>query len=363
MKIKIYLWVFIFSILQAVSCKKEAQPASPQLTVPQIHTLENGLLNFAINGELTGANIDTLSNTITVIVPDSANRHKLIMSYTLASQVTATINSTIAGDNEVYDFTQPVVFTVTSTDKHKSTSFQLIIQTEMEYFGFPGTIAMGKSLNKGYNFYLDQFDGSRFQYINCGPAVTTMAIKWADSIFSKTPVDARNIYEPKGGWWFTSDVQSYLKLNNINYAVDTLQNIDSLVKTNIDKNKLLIICLDMFYIPFNITDYQHISKFYPTTASGWGHFLLAKGYKQTGSNFYIETYDPYSQGEHYPGFDHIQLKGQDRYYLDKDITMATNNWWPYVITVAQKGHEIEDSNDLRENSISRKKTVPVAGGQ
>ncbi|WP_295673708.1 hypothetical protein, partial [uncultured Mucilaginibacter sp.] len=81
------------------------------------------------------------------------------------------------------------------------------------------------------------------------------------------------------------------------------------------------------------------------------------------SNFYIEIYDPYSQGEHYPGFDYIQLKGQDRYYLDKDITKATKNWWPYVITVAQKGHEIEDSNDLQQKSISREKPIPVASGQ
>lgn len=363
MKVEIYLWFFIFSLLLSSSCKKEAGLASPQVTDQQIHTLEDGLLNFAITGELTGAIIDTTANTITVIVPDSANRRKLNISFTLARQVTATVNSTTACNNEVYDFTQPVFFTVTSADKHKSTSFQLIVQTEMEYFGFPGTITMGKSLNKGYNFYRDQFDGSRFQFVNCGPAVTTMAIKWADSTFFKTPADARNIYEPKGGWWFTSDVQSYLKLNNINFTVDTLQNIDSLVKTNIDKNNLLIICLDMFYIPYNTTDYQHISKFYPTDASGWGHFLLAKGYKQTGGNFYIETYDPYSQGEHYPGFDYIQLKGLDRYYLDKDITMATKNWWPYVITVAQKGHESEDSNNLRENSIWREKPIPVASGQ
>ncbi|WP_295669765.1 hypothetical protein, partial [uncultured Mucilaginibacter sp.] len=185
------------------------------MTGQQIHTLENGLLNFAINGELTGANIDTISNTITVIVPDSANLRNITISFTLASHVTATINNTGAASNAVYDLSKPIIFTVSSADKQKATAFQLIIQTEMEYFGFSDTITTGKSQNKGYNFYLDQFDGSRFQSVNCGPAVTTMAIKWADSTFSKTPVEARSIYEPKGGWWYTSDVVSYLKLNEI----------------------------------------------------------------------------------------------------------------------------------------------------
>lgn len=363
MKSKLYPWVLIFLNLLAASCKKESQPALLQPPKQTSYTLENGLLNFTISGELTWATIDTTSNTITVIVPDSANQHKLKITFTLASRVTATINNASVGDNQVYDFTQPVVFTVTSADKQKSTSFQVIVQTEMECFGFTGIDITGKSLNKSYNFYLDQFDGSRFQSVNCGPAVTTMAIKWADSTFSKTPVYARSIYEPKGGWWFTSDVQSYLELNDINSAIDTLQNIDSLVKMNIDKNNVLIICLDMSYVPYNTTDYQHISKFYPTDGRGWGHFLLTKGYKQNGNNFYLEIYDPYSQGEHYPGFDKAQLKGKDRYYLDKDINMAAKNWWPYVIIIAKKGHELDDTNDFRENSISRKKTIPVASGQ
>jgi hypothetical protein len=360
MKTKLYLPFLLFCLVLLYACKKDS---SPQKQVQQTSVSKKSLVNFSINGELTAAMIDTIGNTITIAVPDSMNQHNLTTSISVTNGISARLNNTAAGSTLAFDFTQPVTLTLSASSGQQSISFKIIIENETAYIGLVGAITGQKSLNKSYNFYFDQFDGSQYEAINCGPTVTTMAIKWADSTFNKTPAYARSVDLAQGGWWFTGDVQNYLNENGINNAVDTLKNIDSLVKANIDNNNLLILCLDMFSVPFNSAGYQHTQKFYPTAAPQWGHFLLVKGYKQLNNGFYLEIYDPYSQGEHYPGFDYAQLKGQDRYYADKDIQYAAGIWWPYVITLAPKGKQVANAAKFQLNSIAAHKPIPAASGQ
>jgi len=363
-KNRLYLFILLIGLFQASSCKKDAQPAQQQGQKPPAPTtLENGLVSFSIDGELLDAAIDTTANTITVVMPDSVNLKRLSATLTLGKQVSAALNSTAVNSTIVFDFTSPVVLTVTSADKKRSTSFQVIIQTELQYFGLAGSILGGKSLNKSYSFYFDQFDGSTFQAINCGPTVTTMAIKWANPDFNKKPVDARNVLESKGGWWYTSDIQQYLDENDINYAIDSLNELTTVVKNSIDHNHLVILCLDMYYVPQDMVPYQHIQKFYEANTTGWGHFLLVKGYKQTDNSFYLEIYDPYSDKQAYAGIDNGQLKGKDRYYLSTDIAIATNNWWPYAIIVAQKGEKVSGPEHPRDERAAKQKPIPVASGR
>ena len=357
----LYLFLVIFSLVLLHACKKDAAPAQH---VQETHyDLEKGLLDFSISGELQAAMIDTIANTITVPVPESANQHHLNTTISIADGVSAKLNNTAATSAISYDFTQPVTLTLSSSKSPQTLTFKIIVENEMQFFGLYGTMVNQKSLNKSYNFYYDQFDGSAFQAINCGPAVTTMAIKWADSTFNKTPAYARSLIRPQGGWWFTGDVSSYLGENGISSSTDTLVNIDSLVKTNIDHNNLLIFCLDMYYVPQNPVDYQHTQKFYEAGTVGWGHFLLVKGYKQVSTGFYLEVYDPYAHGVHYPGFDNAQIKGRDRYYLADDIRASANIWWPYVITVAQKGQKASKAGRLQMNSLGKQRPIPEASGR
>jgi hypothetical protein len=362
MKSKVYAFILVLGVLLAFSCKKDArQGGESPANLPKIHTLEQGLVSFSINGELVPAVIDTVLNTITVTLPNGADLHSLATSFVLASQVNATINSTAVNSGGVIDLSQALSITVSSADKTRTTSFKIVPQTELQYFGLGGIISAQKSLDKGYDFYYDQFDGSSWQAINCGPTVTTMAIKWADPTFTKKPVDARNKILSSGGWWFTSHVQEYLTDNNISSKIDTLASVEDEVKENIDNGNLLILCLDMFSVPYNQLMYQHTQKFYPTSAAGWGHFLLVKGYKQTDSNFYLEIYDPYSGGLKYNSVTTSQYMGQDRYYLSTGIKTATDIWWPYTIIVAPKGKVLKGTSHLKVNGIT--KPIPVASGQ
>jgi hypothetical protein len=228
-----------------------------------------------------------------------------------------------------------------------------------ETYGLGSTVLSGKSLNKNYNYYYDQFDGSQYQYINCGPAVTTMAIKWADSAFSKKPADARNIIPENGDWWYTSDIVSYLRRNQVNSSTVpfTSANGDNVITTSIDNNDLVILCLDMYYASYNPIATQHTNKFYTTNAPRWGHFLLVKGYKRVDKNLYYEIYDPYTDHETY---NDNSPKGKDRYYLNSTITAATDAWWKYAIIVAQKGSTVTSSISHQVNSMPE---IPVAKGQ
>ena len=188
-----------------------------------------------------------------------------------------------------------------------------------------------------------------------------MALKWADQAFSKQPVDARNQILSSGGWWYTSHVQEYLTGNSISSKIDTLSNLQTQVEENIDNGYLMILCLDMFPVPFNQLTYQHTQKFYPTSAAGWGHFLLVKGYKRASYDFYLEIYDPYSGGLKYDLLTAGQYLGKDRYYSSDDIRNATNVWWPYTIIVAPKGKVLKSTSHLKVNGIVR--PIPVARGQ
>ena len=358
MKTKICLFFLLIAILFAFSCKKDTPQTSD---IQNNRSLKSGLLSFSINGELVPAAIDTTLNTISIIIPYSQNLNSLIANFTLASQVNASVNNAAVKSGFVFNFSNPVVFTITSADKTRSSSFKVIVQTNLQYFGLTGNIISGNSLIRDYEYYFDQFDGSTFQLANCGPAVSTMAIKWADSTFSQTPAQARTIVRPQGGGWSTDDVQAYLNSNGVNNVADTISNLDTLVKKNVDNGNELILCLDMYYVEFNDVYYQHLSKFYTTPAPAWGHFLLVKGYQQSSNNnFYLQVYDPYSQGERYGAIADNQLKGKDRYYYDYDIRLATNNWWPYAIIVFPKGSKTGNLSNLKVKTLGRK--VPVATG-
>ncbi|MGZ3945861.1 MAG: hypothetical protein ACXVJB_13030 [Mucilaginibacter sp.] len=357
MKKSRYIYLLSVCFLLIFSCKKEAR----QTTTQQGDNFKNPLIDFSINGELLMATIDTMKGVITIVIPDATNKTGLTVNFELAAQFSATINNQPVTNGAIIDFSGPVTLTITSADKKHTKSFQVNVENTLQYFGVTGNIVSEKSLNKSYDFYFDQFDGSPSQAVNCGPTVTTMAIKWADSTFTGKPVDARNLIPEGGGWWFTSDIQNYLSRNGIRSNIDTLADVAALVKNSIDNNNLVILCLDMFSVPFNGVQFEHVQKFYQTSGPGWGHFLLVKGYKQTTTNFFLEIYDPYSDGQYYSLITTGQMKGKDRYYVGSDIQQATAVWWPYAIVLAPKGSNVASVNKLTVSSIH--KAVPVASGK
>jgi hypothetical protein len=355
MKGKICLSI-LFVYLFFASCKKEPQPQIQQLA--PIASLETGLVSFSIKGQLLPTVIDTQKNVISIIIPHSFSLQSLTINFSLANQVNATVKNTPVSSGTTMDFSKLFYFTVTSADNKRSTTYLVDVETDLFYFGLTANLIAEKSLNKDYNFYYDQFDGSTWQSVDCGPTVATMAIKWADSTFDKLPIDARHMIEPGGGEWSTRNVSDYLNFYGVNMVGESISNLDSLVKANIDKNQVIILCLDTYYISVDLLPYQHLDKFYPSALPGIGHFLLVKGYKQMSNGFYLEVHDPWSQNrEYYPSVIPHEPIGEDRYYLDSDIQTATLNWDPTAYIVAPKGQQVIASTKFNN------KPIPMAYGQ
>jgi hypothetical protein len=179
-------------------------------------------------------------------------------------------------------------------------------------------------------WYYDQHNTGDYSLVNCGPTSVTMAVKWANADFTGTPEDARNAYRSGGGWWYTDDIVNYLNDHDIeNYYIDLLN--FNVVKSEIDDGNIVILCLDMYYVTYLNTHFRY-NKFYKTNATGWGHFIVVKGYKQVDGKLFYEVYDPCSLTEKYSDG---TLKGKNRYYSSCDLDQATQNWWDYAIVITK----------------------------
>lgn len=207
------------------------------------------------------------------------------------------------------------------------------------------------SNNVDYDWYIDQANTGQYSGINCGPASTTMSIKWANPNFTRTAEDARNFYLPDlTGWWYTSDIVNYLNYYEVNNFILSLNSGIGELTRELDAGNIAILCLDMYYITYQEKERWRVDKFYTTDNTGWGHFIVAKGYKIVDEELYIEVYDPNNYSNTYADG---TLKGKDRYYRANDISNSAEIWWNYAIVVSKD--EVKSSKGLDPNTITHNK--------
>ena len=207
---------------------------------------------------------------------------------------------------------------------------QLPILTEIRSWGLGRELKKEISNNVDYDWYLEQRNTGPYWEVNCGPTTVTMAIKWSNKQFSKTPEDARNTYRSSGGWWYTGDITNYLKDFSVNHYILELNNSDTLIN-ELEKGNIIILCLDMMHIPNPYNDEWHVDKFYRTSGN-WGHFIILKGYKLVDKELFFEVYDSDGNGAKYKN---NSLKGKDRYYRFTDLDKATKNWSDFAVIVSK----------------------------
>ncbi|WP_412466807.1 C39 family peptidase [Pedobacter sp. KLB.chiD] len=331
---KIHLSLPVIILLCFFSCKKENVKLSS----------ENKLLSFSIFGQLAAPIFDETMHTITVTVNPTANVSALSCSFSVSAGALATFNNIKpAANTAIVDFSNPVTLNILAADGNTST-WSIIVNIVWEEYGLGRSVTASKSIEKTFKWYYDQAGTGTFSAINCGPTVATMAVKWGDSTFTKTPEDARNTYRSTGGWWYTTDIVNYLNKYGISSSYTALPDNYQTIRKYIDKNYIVILCLDNYYLRYNANTVQHVDKYYKVNAAASGHFIIVKGYRQVDNQFYFEVYDPWSYGATYASGK--QLKGEDRYYRSDDLETATNIWWDYAIIVAPKGKTVEKLNQL-----------------
>ena len=347
------LLLFCFCIALSNCSKKDDSPA--------VTASAANILSYSIKGQNFPINITAGLHTISITFPDTVhNASNLVADFTLSPGCTASINN-IKQVSDISKNSYNAPFTYNISDASGNVTKWTISSANNNYtsaWGLGGFIEDSAANNRSYTWYIDQMTTGFDSGENCGPSCVTMACKWADSTFTKTAHDARTKYVPQGGWWYTSDIDSYLYNNNITHAIINLGNnadeTKQLLKRQIDLKQIAILCIDMNAIRQSQGGYFHVDKFYPTTP-GWGHFFIVKGYKEVDNETFFEVYDPYSFGDiNVDG----SLKGRDRYYRYEDVFAAANIWWQYAFIIAKNGTAVTEKMVPHSN-----KDVPVQYGR
>ncbi|MCD8538866.1 MAG: hypothetical protein LRY55_03195, partial [Leadbetterella sp.] len=179
------------------------------------------------------------------------------------------------------DLSDVGALTLKSADGSTRT-YTLSKSSVFEEFGMGKNQERYKSHNRSYSFYLDQYGTGTHQYINCGPTVVTMALRWSDSTFHKSVTDARNTFRPEGGWWYTTDIHAYLRQYGITAgyfplaASISVQEYESKMADIIDSGYLAILCLDMYYVGENKVPTQRTKPVLYGRQPGLGPFYPGK---------------------------------------------------------------------------------------
>lgn len=347
MKLIGVLAIFLMVITTA-SCKKDA-PLSDRAEI--------------IRYELPFVNADVLiennARIISVLFPvEIVEAENIIADFTLSEGASASVGNILQASGQTRNnFEAPFRYDILAEDEISESRWE-IIPVNNSYtisWGLGGFLKTSVSNNRDYSWYFDQVNSGTFADVNCGPTSTTMAAKWHEPGFSKLPSDAREAYRSEGGWWYTNDINNYLNDNNIpNYFIGLSTDATGtgyILKGEIDKGNIVILCLDMYYISSELAGEYHVGKFFATAAAGWGHFIVVKGYKEVDKKLFLEVYDPYCFDKTYTNG---KLKGIDRYYTADNIYSATSIWWNNAIIIPPQGSKGFPDNAIDPSEIQHK---------
>ncbi len=315
----------LFLLFVFFSCEKSDQ--GPVLNPDQFE--------FGIVGELFPGIKNEYDKSIQIIIPQESDKRQLRAYFKTPDHTELFINNSLQISWEtILDYSQPMTLQLRSNGKYISSSWTISVQKETEAYGLGKYLIAARSLNKSWDFYVDQYQTGFYAVNNCGPAVVAMASKWVDSSFVQSVSELRASIRPDGSLWSTSDIMQSLKTQSIHADIVYLGQIENVIRKEIDAGSILILCLDMYDIKQNTNRIEKRGKFYTNTSRGYGHFILVKGYQIVDDKFYLEVYDPNSGGKVYSL--NQEPRGKDRYYAAKEVQLATENWWNYAIVVSPK---------------------------
>lgn len=167
-------------------------------------------------------------------------------------------------------------------------------------------ITSEKHIERPYDWFSDQNQSGNFSQDNCGPAVTSMILKWYNQANTLSAEDLRKETLPNGGWWSTKDIEKYMNTFQIPYQQKPFNNTAQIIN-ELKNNRIVLVSVDGFYF----------SEYYENAQSG--HFMLIKGYTNQNGIIRFETYNPDS--------------GKNYYYFADNIKAAADQWWQYYYAI------------------------------
>ncbi len=344
---KVTLAIHLISLLIVLySCEKEENKKNN----------EADILTYDFTDQTADIEIIKASCSINITFPvEVISPNQLIANFTLSEGATVYVGTTLQiSGQSVNDYLHPFTYKVVAEDEKTFLNWEVSSSnnTYTMPWGLGRFLVETLSNNRDYDWYIDQANTGTYSGVNCGPSSTTMAAKWSDASFSNSAEDARDAYRFEGGWWYTSDIGNYLTDCSIPHQFIELstnsQGTQQVITNQLDNGKIMILCLDMYYIRYGAFSELRVDKFYATGSTGWGHFIVVKGYRQVDGEMFLEVYDPYGYGRTY---NDGTAKGKDRYYRGEDIFTATSIWWNYTIVVSEKGVKSSEEKFLDPSQI------------
>lgn len=205
-----------------------------------------------------------------------------------------------------------------------------------------------------YEWYIDQGTTGDCAGNNCGPSSVVMSARWADSLFTGTVEEARDLYYNEGGWWYTNNIDDYLTTFGITHHISTFENTGQLTD-QIGKGNLILLCIEMKHIRRNMNAEQRVDRFY---SYGSGHFLLVKGVRKVDDTTFFEVYD---SNNWYQSYTDGSEKGENRHYRAEDLADAIDNWWGFFFII-QPGPAAAGKTVIPADAVSAD-AIPHAWGR
>jgi hypothetical protein len=311
---------------------------------------QNGtdILSFQL-GQGSISTIRKEQKQVIISMADFVEKSKLIASFQLSPGAKAFSNGQPQKSSTTpNDFRSAVTYTIEAEDGTRA-DWQIRIESNSAEIGLGKVTTAEKRTRRVYEWFVDQERTGRYSARNGGAACAVMAAYWSDVSYIgsaeayRKELDSirfeRTKNDPNGTWppgtsLFTTDLMDFFDSRRVQWKIAELRDKGQTIRECLDKEYILVVCVDMNLLPYNSNIYQYTNRFYQTDGFSAGHFLVIKGYKEVDGTLWFEAYDPYSAGQKYPV--NGEVKGKNRYYSAEHLSRAADLWWDYAYVIAQK---------------------------
>lgn len=212
------------------------------------------------------------------------------------------------------------------------------------------------TVDRPYEWYLNEAMTGSMGPEDCGPAVATMALKWRNPAYNRTVEEARrwsvDRYGQKG--WYTGCMTEFLDYNSAPYSLVVFKD-PAQVEKLISQGYLLLVCVNTGYLVPNPDGEKHVGRYYDYAG---GHYLILKGARRVSGELYIEVYDPSNWKDPYRDG---SFKGKNRYLRADQLTIAIANWWGYLILVHPPGAKEYEPEDASQAEVNPQQIIHIWG--
>lgn len=299
---------------------------------------EADLVDFDLDYQGAETTIDRERQKIHIAFPDSTRvANALVANFTLSEGASASVESgPLQSGLTTQDYESPFTFRIESEDGNAVQEWGVYTTNEdyISEWGFGGFLSYERSLNRDYEWYIDQSQTGTFSAVNCAPSSMIMAGRWSSENFTYTIDDVRKWINSSGGGYSSLEIDACLDMLGLDHGIldlgDRYEDTRQLMSEQIDSGHVLILCLDVHYLILDEDPAHHVGKYYRTLYLGVGHCIVVKGYKIVDGNYFFEVYDPAGYNFKYQDGSY---KGKDRYYPAIDLYTSAFSYWNHAFVV------------------------------